>query len=486
LAHSQARLLAKHTRQDARTARAEEYCAIASGGKSSIPSECFPSAPPAAASGENFNSGNEAACVRESFRNAGSEAAPLFRPEAVDFQQDLRAWGSVALLQPISSKIASWAIVVSVAVVCAFLFLAEYARKETVRGYLTPTAGTAKIFVQHQGIISATHVKEGQSVEEGEALLTVDTTQITTAGTDLNATMLDGLRSQRAFLLNQIKAQEERAGSERARLSVLISGTEEEIAQLQTQITAQSERMRLSHHSFEIGGELKSKGYLAEAELNRRFSATLEQQQILSALRQHLAARQNQLADTRYTLHQLPVTISEKIQAIRTELSAVDQRIAELGGRRAYVVKAPIAGRVSTLQASVGQHADPRRLQMEIVPSGMALQAELFVPTRAAGFVMTGQQIRIMYDAFPYQSFGTYAGRITKISRTLVTAADATGPFVLSEPAYRVTAAVERSHIETKTTTIPLQPDMLLRADIILERRTLVRWLLDPVIGIRM
>jgi membrane fusion protein len=123
---------------------------------------------------------------------------------------------------------------------------------------------------------------------------------------------------------------------------------------------------------------------------------------------------------------------------------------------------------------------------MEIVPSGVALQAELFVPTRAAGFVRTGQQIRIMYDAFPYQSFGTYAGEITKVSRTLVTPTDASGPIALSEPAYRVTATLERTDIETKTTKIPLQPDMLLRADIVLERRSLVRWLLDPVIGIRM
>ena len=33
-----------------------------------------------------------------------------------------------------------------VAVVLAFLFLGHYARKETVVGYLTPVAGTSKVF----------------------------------------------------------------------------------------------------------------------------------------------------------------------------------------------------------------------------------------------------------------------------------------------------------------------------------------------------
>jgi membrane fusion protein len=33
---------------------------------------------------------------------------------------------------------------------------------------------------------------------------------------------------------------------------------------------------------------------------------------------------------------------------------------------------------------------------------------------------------------------------------------------------------------------MPLQADMLLRADIILEKRSLIRWLLDPLLSVRM
>jgi hypothetical protein len=69
----------------------------------------------------------------------------LFRQEAVDFQQHNRQWGQVALLQPLSTKIIAWLVAASVALVVVFLFLAQYARKETVLGYLTPPAGTAKV-----------------------------------------------------------------------------------------------------------------------------------------------------------------------------------------------------------------------------------------------------------------------------------------------------------------------------------------------------
>ena len=121
-----------------------------------------------------------------------------------------------------------------------------------------------------------------------------------------------------------------------------------------------------------------------------------------------MAKRQGSLTETRFNLDQLQFTQAEKIQALRNELSTVEQRIAEVNGKQAYIVRAPIAGRISLLQASVGQPADPQRLAMEIVPSGSPLEAELFIPTRAIGFVEVGQKVRILYDAFPYQRFGTY------------------------------------------------------------------------------
>ena len=86
----------------------------------------------------------------------------LFRQEAIDFQRQHRQWwGQVAPLQPISTKIITWFIAATVALVVAFLLLAQYARKETVIGYLTPTAGTAKIFAFQQGTIKEIYVKAG-------------------------------------------------------------------------------------------------------------------------------------------------------------------------------------------------------------------------------------------------------------------------------------------------------------------------------------
>src|SRR5262249_39810536 len=152
----------------------------------------------------------------------------------------------------------------------------------------------------------------------------------------------------------------------------------------------------------------------------------------------------NQITETRYSLEQLPTIMAGKIQSLRSELASIEQHIAEISGRREYVIQAPSDGRISTLQANVGQFADPRRPQMEIIPNDYVLQAQLFVPTRAIGFVHVGQKVRILYEAFPYQEFGSYSGRIDEVSQTILTKADASGPIDLKEPAYRVTASVDR------------------------------------------
>jgi membrane fusion protein len=121
----------------------------------------------------------------------------LFRQEAIEFQSNNRQWGQVARLQPLSTKLLTWFVTTAVVLIITFLFLGQYARKEKVAGYLTPTSGTAKIFAPQQGTIKAIHVREGEQVQEAQPLLTVETNQIAANGHDVNTTMLNTLRAKR-------------------------------------------------------------------------------------------------------------------------------------------------------------------------------------------------------------------------------------------------------------------------------------------------
>jgi membrane fusion protein len=368
-------------------------------------------------------------------------------------------------------------------VAIAFLLMAPYARKETVSGYLMPTIGIARVHAPQPGIVSAIHVEDGQQVSEGQPLLSVATAQVAAEGGDVNAAILDALERQKALLAGQITAEEQRAASEERRLRALIEGLGAEIFHLEAQAGTQRERITLAETLVAAGGRLNQRGFVSDIELTRREELLLAHRQNLGVLGQQLAARRNQLTEHRFALEQLPIITADRIRLLRGEISSAEQRIAEVGFRRAYVIHAPVAGRVSALQATIGQPADPRRLLMSLLPEDGTLQAELFVPTRAAGFVRAGQHVRILYDAFPYQNFGAYSGRITRISQTVLTAADAAGPIELREPAYRVSATLDRPDVDAYGQRMPLQPDMLLRADIILDRRPLMAWIANPLLA---
>jgi membrane fusion protein len=74
---------------------------------------------------------------------------------------------------------------------------------------------------------------------------------------------------------------------------------------------------------------------------------------------------------------------------------------------------------------------------------------------------------------------------VVAVSQTILTGADVGGPVALKEPAYRVVARLDRPDVDAYGQRMPLQPDMPLRADVILDRRPVIAWLLDPLLRAR-
>jgi membrane fusion protein len=299
--------------------------------------------------------------------------------------------------------------------------------------------------------------------------------------------VVDILTSQKDALFQQILAEQKRLPSEQERLTASLKSLTAESALLSSQITMQNQRILLGQSLLAVATTLAAKGLMSETERGHRHQALLDDTQKLAAMAQQQTSLQDRINEVRSSLQQLATITATKLQPLRSELSSLEQRIAELVGRRGYVVRAPITGRVSLLQVNVGQPADPRRLEMEIVPANFNLQAVLFVPARAAGFIDVGQQVRLLYDAFPYEKYGTHGGHILEVSQTVLNSTDVSGPVALKEPSYRAIVALDETVLKTRDgRTVNLQPDTLLRADIILERRTIMDWILKPLLGARM
>jgi membrane fusion protein len=119
-----------------------------------------------------------------------------------------------------------------------------------------------------------------------------------------------------------------------------------------------------------------------------------------------------------------------------------------------------------------------------VMPEGGRLEAHLFVPTRAIGFVSTGQNVGIKYEAFPYQEFGIQSGRVLRVETTVLSPSELHVPVALSEPVYRLVAELEAQSVVTAGRRYPLQAGMLLDANLVLENRSVLAWLLKPFYGL--
>jgi len=306
-------------------------------------------------------------------------------------------------LQPVSTKLLSWLLTAVVAAAIVFLCFAQFSRKQTVPGYLIPASGTMKVFPTREGVVSNLYVEEGQHVKAGDKLFTVATPQVTADREDVNAAKLASMQHQKEMLQRQIAAEEKTAAAERDRLKALVVSGDAEIGDIQRQVDIQEKRIQIAESLVSTAQELLTRGYMSAVESRRREDTLLEHRQNLVALRRQLAERQNKLAETRHTLAALPTETARKVQPLRDEIATIEQRRAEAKGQGSYVVRAPAAGQIAMLQVHKSKTVQPQQLQLEIVPENSPLRAALLIPTRAAGFVRVGQEVRLLYDAFPYQ-----------------------------------------------------------------------------------
>jgi membrane fusion protein len=123
----------------------------------------------------------------------------------------------------------------------------------------------------------------------------------------------------------------------------------------------------------------------------------------------------------------------------------------------------------------------PNQLLATVVSEDLALVAEVFVPSSAIGFIQRGQKVRLIYDAFPQQQFGAFFGEVEYVSESILLPQEVPQTFHLREATFKIRIAIERDIVALTFSDASLRPGMLLVAEIILESRSLVEWLLEPV-----
>lgn len=404
----------------------------------------------------------------------------LFRTEVLE-QRGNRLHGDVVLSQPLSTQVFTAALFGIVAIAAVWVSVGTYARIETVPGVLVTSVPSAKVVPLQQGIVAELAVREGQLVEKGDRLLVIHSDREASGGGDVAGRGIGALAVRQELAEARVGMTRSKADAERLRLLAVIASAEQQAVSLRDQISLQEQVVASNEKMFEQVTAVVERGFVSKVELERRRQNLLSSQQSLASLQQRLTVTTAEAQQSESQLASVTIDARQGVSQIQDNLEALGAEQARLEGERSYVVTAPIGGRVTALAAGVGRPVTAARPAMVIVPDKAELMAELYAPTRAVGLVEPGKETRLLYDAFPFQRFGSFGGKVANISRIAIDPRESDIPFPFEEPVYRITVKLDRQAIKAFGDLNHLQAGMTLKANIVLERQSFLAWLLQPL-----
>jgi membrane fusion protein len=212
--------------------------------------------------------------------------------------------------------------------------------------------------------------------------------------------------------------------------------------------------------------------------------------------------RNAELRAAQRELQRAPLERDARLAALAQRASELRQRRIETLGLRGASLPAPFTGVVGDVYVAAGEQVAREAVLLSLVrrppergmgdaggaqhPSAGAqaahrVEAVLLVPSRAAGFIRPGQVVRLRYEAFPYQRFGSHLAVVSNVDAALLLPGDVDLPGVVQEPVLRVRARPLQGYVAAYGQRVPLRPGLAFDADVLLERRTLLQWLFDPL-----
>ncbi len=409
----------------------------------------------------------------------------LFRPEVIAERQT--QWLGNVLFEPkITSSIFVAAAMLAAIAVLALVFFGSFTRKARINGWLAPQQGVARIFTPQPGVVTQIRVSEGTRVTKGTPLIALSgEVQSETLGATKEE-IVHRLVERRNSLTTAMNVQRRLLDQEAAELSQRLTiltrerasfTSELDLLRSQVQIAEDAlTRQRMSGADFNVANRQNSTRN--HFELDAR----------LKALERTRSAHERAILELQSTLQAFPLRRQNQLGEIGRNLAALEQELAEAEARRQIVITATHEGTVTGIQTEPGGNANPNVPLMSIVPTDSLLEAHLFSPSRAIGFVRPGQRVLLRYQAFPYQKFGLYEGVIKSVSRSAISPSELSQQLTglaslvgVNEPMYRVTVELAQQTAMAYGQAVPLQAGMQLEADVMIESRSLIEWVLDPL-----
>lgn len=414
---------------------------------------------------------------------AGGATVPqssLFRRQVVAAVRD-DGLGVPGLKTPRWLRLVSTAAGLLVTALALLLAFGSYARHETVPGFVRPAQGMVRMFPPRPGQVSQILTAQGSHVKKGQLLVVLASPRHHQASTDLNEEIARELRAEQASIEELITTHATLARAETLELERQLDSGKERLANLTAQSEHAREQLELGERRVRRLLALGHAGHVARNELETARMALLDSRMKLGALERQRLAFEEEMVSRRERFARRESKAGLQVLQLRARQHALARQLIENSGQTGFSLHAPVSGHVSNLLAHVGLNVRPDQPLLVLTPDDQDYQVELLAPANAIGFVQPGQTVALRYEAFPYQTFGTFSGIVETISASPAYPGEWPAPIRPAGPVFRITVRPQHQVIDTAGHSFALRPGMTLEAELLQERRRLLEWLIEPL-----
>lgn len=396
------------------------------------------------------------------------------------------------------------------ALVLIFLIWAALTRMKEVahaQGEVVPSDSVKLVQHLDGGIVAEIHAEERKLVAQDEVLLRIDGTQALADFRQMKA-RLDSLRLREERLvaftevrkpdfaklgikqLDMLSNQQDIYVSQLATLKSTLSILERQIDQRTQRIRQLKKALSVALEHEALIGELSAmRENLASRQLvnrtvlleTRRAKVTASGE--IGRLTEEIGVAKQELAETRNrhtdTKNQSRRDALAELGTVRAEIAELGETLLRLQARVSRLeVRAPIRGHVLDMRVkNVGQVIQPGVLLMQIVADGAKLEAEVRILPRDIGFVKEGQPVNLRVTSYDYSRFGFVKGTLKRVGASSMVGED-------KASYYQGLVELKHSYVGDVPGRNLLQPGMKVEAQILTGEKTLLTYLVKPLIDV--
>lgn len=403
----------------------------------------------------------------------------LFRKPALTRKE--RFLGEVMLAGPASTPLAITLAGGSLAALMALAFLVEVPSKLNAPGVLLPVGGLTSVTAEQGGVIGEVLVKPGARVVAGSPLMTLVVDRMLASGDGSFEARARSAARQRQML--GMRRQQERIAFESRLESLRLSKAtlESSLGPLVERLRNTGRQAELAAGAFRRLSSLAGTGHAALRDAESAEVRMLQARAALSQLKSEQIETQSAIERIARDMETEQATFEALDLSLAMESERLEDRTLELDSLARQSIVAPMSGQLADVLARPGQAVSAGTILAILHRSETPIEARVYLSSQFAGRAEPGQEAVLKLPTFPSRQFGVLRGKLASITSAPLEPHDVRLVPNLFGPVYEARVTLERQYMDAKGRRWPLRPGLGVEATIVESRRTLIRWLIEPL-----